>query len=102
MAYEYARSGGQLNEGLESSVDLAFGAGLQDLELHPLRARRFLKDCDGALDKRGHRVHEQADQSRETRTLRWRKTDSNSRSLREGKGYGQPLQASIVVSDLNL
>jgi len=33
---------------------------------------------------------------------RWRKTDSNSRSLREGKGYGQPLQASIAVSDLNL
>jgi len=31
-----------------------------------------------------------------------RKTDSNSRSLREGKGYGQPLQASIAVSDLNL
>jgi mono/diheme cytochrome c family protein len=24
------------------------------------------------------------------------------RSLREGKGYGQPLQASIAVSDLNL
>jgi hypothetical protein len=23
-------------------------------------------------------------------TLRWRKTDSNSRSLREGKGYGEP------------
>jgi hypothetical protein len=23
-------------------------------------------------------------------------------SLREGKGYGQPLQASIAVSDLNL
>jgi hypothetical protein len=35
-------------------------------------------------------------------TLRWRKTDSNSRSLREGKGCGQPLQASIAVSDLNL
>jgi hypothetical protein len=35
-------------------------------------------------------------------TRRWRKTDSNSRSLREGKGYGQPLQASIAVSDLNL
>jgi hypothetical protein len=29
-------------------------------------------------------------------------SDSNSRSLREGKGYGQPLQASIAVSDLNL
>jgi hypothetical protein len=27
-------------------------------------------------------------------THRWRKTDSNSRSLREGKGCGQPLQAS--------
>jgi hypothetical protein len=40
--------------------------------------------------------------SRETRTLHWRKTDSNSRSLREGKGCGQPLQASIAVSDLNL
>jgi hypothetical protein len=38
----------------------------------------------------------------ETRTRRWRKTDSNSRSLREGKGYGRPLQASIAVSDLNL
>jgi len=35
-------------------------------------------------------------------THRWRKTDSNSRSLREGKGCGQPLQASIAVSDLNL
>src|ERR1700730_234259 len=35
-------------------------------------------------------------------TPRWRKTDSNSRSLREGKGYGQPLQASIAVSDLSL
>jgi hypothetical protein len=29
-------------------------------------------------------------------TQHWRKTDSNSRSLREGKGYGQPLQASIA------
>jgi hypothetical protein len=35
-----------------------------------------------------------------TRPLR--ETDSNSRSLREGKGYGQPLQAGIAVSDLNL
>jgi hypothetical protein len=35
-------------------------------------------------------------------THRWRKTDSNSRSLREGKGYGEPLQASIAVSGLNL
>jgi hypothetical protein len=36
------------------------------------------------------------------RTLRWRKTGSNSRSHREGKSYGEPLQASIAVSDLNL
>ena len=28
--------------------------------------------------------------------------DSNSRSHRGGKGYGEPLQASIAVSDLNL
>jgi hypothetical protein len=35
-------------------------------------------------------------------TRRWRKLDSNSRSLREGKGYGEPLQASIAVSGLNL
>ena len=33
---------------------------------------------------------------------RWRKRDSNSRSLREGKGYGEPLQPSIAVSGLNL
>ena len=32
----------QLDEGGEGGVDLAFGAGLQDRELHPLRARRFL------------------------------------------------------------
>jgi hypothetical protein len=31
-----------------------------------------------------------------------RKTDSNSRSRRREKGYGEPLQASIAVSDLNL
>ena len=30
-------------------------------------------------------------------TPHWRKTDFNSRSLREGKGCGQPLQASIAV-----
>ena len=32
----------QLDEGREGGVDLAFGAGLQKIELHPLRARRFL------------------------------------------------------------
>jgi hypothetical protein len=31
-----------------------------------------------------------------------RKTHSNSGSHPEGKGYGEPLQASIAVSDLNL
>ena len=35
-------------------------------------------------------------------THRWRKTDSNSRSLRAWKGYGEPLEASIAVSGLNL
>ena len=32
----------------EGGVDLAFGAGLQDIELHPLRARRFLHVSDNA------------------------------------------------------
>ena len=32
----------QLDEGREGGVDLTFAAGLQDMELHPLRARRFL------------------------------------------------------------
>ena len=31
-----------------------------------------------------------------TETRWWRKTDSNSRSLREGKGYEEPLHASIA------
>ena len=43
-----------------------------------------------------------ADAAGSSRTLRWRKTDSNSRSLREGTGYGEPLQGSIAVSNLNL
>jgi hypothetical protein len=30
------------------------------------------------------------------------KEDSDPRSHREGKGYGEPLQASIAVSDLKL
>ena len=33
----------QLDEGGEDGVDLAFGGGLQDGELHPFGARRFLK-----------------------------------------------------------
>jgi hypothetical protein len=44
----------------------------------------------------------QGEKSGSQQTRRWRKTDSNSRSHREGKGYGEPLQASIAVSDLNL
>ena len=43
-----------------------------------------------------------ADAAGSSLTLRWRKTDSNSRSLREGTGYGEPLQGSIAVSNLNL
>ena len=55
------RAGLQLDEGCESGVDLAFGAGLQDRELHPLRARRFLHVSDDALGIRIVRVHEQGD-----------------------------------------
>jgi hypothetical protein len=33
----------QSPERRERGVDLAFGAGLQDIEVHPLRAHRFLR-----------------------------------------------------------
>ena len=51
----------QLDEGGKGGVDLAFGAGLQDMELHPLRVRRFLYVPDDALGDRIVRVHEQGD-----------------------------------------
>jgi hypothetical protein len=54
----------------------------------------------GGVEAQRHECHSPERSSPLTR--RWRKTDSNSRSLREGKGYGQPPQASIAVSDLNL
>ena len=50
-----------LGEGGEGGVDLAFGAGLQDMELHPLRLCRFLHVSHHVLDKRNVRVHEQGD-----------------------------------------
>ena len=37
------RAGMRLDRASESGVDLAFGAGLQDKELHALRACRFLR-----------------------------------------------------------
>ena len=55
------RAGLQLDEGGEGGVDLAFGAGLQDRELHPLRARRFLHVSNDALGIRIVRVHQQGD-----------------------------------------
>jgi hypothetical protein len=42
VAGEDERAGMQLDEGCEGGVDLAFAAGLQDMEPHPLHARRFL------------------------------------------------------------
>ena len=61
VAADDERAGLQLDEGGEGGVDLAFGASLQDLELHPLRARRFLHVSDHALGNRIVRVHEQGD-----------------------------------------
>jgi hypothetical protein len=49
----------QLDEGGESGVDLAFGGGLQDRELHPLRARRFLSVSNEAQCIRIARIYEQ-------------------------------------------
>jgi len=42
-------------------INLAFGAGLQDRELHPLRARRFLHTSDQGLGSLIVRVHQQGD-----------------------------------------
>src|SRR5204863_6753369 len=53
------RVGMQLDEGRESGIDLTLGAGLQDVELHPLHARRFRRVSHIALGIRIVRVHEQ-------------------------------------------
>jgi hypothetical protein len=45
----------------EGAVDLAFGAGFQDRELHPLDVRRFLYVSDRGLSLRTVWVHEQGD-----------------------------------------
>ena len=47
-----------LDEGGESGVDLAFVAGLQNMELQPFCARRFPHVSDHALGDRTVRVHE--------------------------------------------
>ena len=51
----------QLGEVRESGVDLAFVAGLQDLELHSLVTRRLVRDADNALGTPIDWVHEEAD-----------------------------------------
>jgi len=49
----------QIDERREGGVDLAFGAGLQDRELQPLSARRFLHRSDRRI--RIVWVHEQGE-----------------------------------------
>src|SRR6516164_8334138 len=69
-----------------------------------------MRDPDSALERSGFEpsvppaicAHSGGLPHGSSLTLRWRKTDSNSRSLREGTGYGEPLQGSIAVSNLNL
>ena len=56
------RGGIQLDEGCEGGVDLAFVAGLQDMELHPLRAAP--PRCMSPMMRSAFahcRVHEQSD-----------------------------------------
>src|SRR5215831_3654518 len=53
------RAGTQFDQGGESGVDLAFGAGSQDMELQPLRAHRFLHVSNELLSSRIHRIHQQ-------------------------------------------
>jgi hypothetical protein len=55
------RVGWLLDEGGEGGVDLSFGAGPQDSELHPGRPRRFLHGSYQAPRSRNGPVHEQGD-----------------------------------------
>ena len=48
----------RLRDICESSIDLGFGAGFQDMKLHPFRARRFPSVFCGALGKRIVRVYQ--------------------------------------------
>ena len=52
------RSGSRLYERSEGGLEFTFGAGIQDLELYPLRPRRFLHVSDDPLGKRAVLVHE--------------------------------------------
>src|SRR5206468_4767584 len=58
---EDERASTQLDEGRKSCVDLAFGGGLHELELQPLRGRRILHLPHDWLGKRIIRVYEQGD-----------------------------------------
>ena len=49
----------QFDEGCEGGIDFAFGARLQDRELHPLSAGRFRHVSYDDLGIRIVRVHEQ-------------------------------------------
>src|SRR5438067_7603684 len=51
----------QFDQGCEGCIDLAFGAGPQDSNLHSLRARRFLHVLNIALHTRTARIHEYGD-----------------------------------------
>jgi hypothetical protein len=42
----------QIDEGGEGGVDLAFGVGLQEIELHPLCARRYADRARQGVDVR--------------------------------------------------
>jgi hypothetical protein len=47
VEHVHVHAGGQARG--ESGVDLAFGTSLHDVELHPLRLRRFLRVSNDAL-----------------------------------------------------
>src|SRR5207247_2636999 len=51
-------AGMQFDEGREGGIDLAFGAGLQDVEPYPLRARCFLHIWDQGRGSRAVRVYQ--------------------------------------------
>ena len=106
------RAGLKLDERGEGGVDLALGAGLQDRELHPLRARRFLHVSDHGLGIRIVRVHEESDhlglgdqlgQQLEPlgHQLRGQNADAREVAARPGKAGDQTLSDRVGAEEDN-
>src|SRR6516164_6582582 len=94
---------GEFQHQLRPPGDLLEAVEYRQFRLVHLVSGRGLAGLDARAGRReGRPFRRQPRKAPVRQTHRRRKTDSNSRSHRERKGYGEPLQASIAVSDLNL